>query len=179
MSGRLQLQVRAGPRDLSRLPLDEDALGEAMFAEAAARLPQGPPPPVGVALSGHGVQQIDLRPIIALGDGAPMRFLASMAGQPDVDCLAQLAVLQQRRAGRPVERGLCLFIEWTDCRWWMRWLPLDAQRAPSWSSVRTLRAREGWPRPSGLGGWFSLARRAELCLRLDAPGEQPGLHLVH
>jgi hypothetical protein len=40
-------------------------------------------------------------------------------------------------------------------------------------------AAEGWPKPNGLGGWFSLARRAGLRLPLEAPGAQAGLHLVH
>lgn len=179
MSGRLQLRVQAGPRALDRLPLDDDDLGEAIFRDAAERISRGAPAPTAIALTPTSVQRIDLGPVIRLGAGAPLRFLASMAGQPDVDCLAQLAVLQQRRAGRPPERGLCLFIEWTDCRWWLRWLPLDAEGGPRWAALHTRRAREGWPRPNGLGGWFSLARRAELRLRLEAPGEQPGLHLVH
>ena len=179
MSARVQLQVRSGARDPSALPFDDNALGSAIFDGATQRLAQGAPAPMALALSPLRVQQIDLRPIIALGGAAPMRFLASMAGQPDVDCLAQLAVLQRRHRGRPADRGLCLFIEWSDCRWSMRWLPLDEARAPRWDGLREQRAVDGWPRPTGLGGWFSLARRAELCLRLDAPGEQRGLHLVH
>lgn len=181
MSGGVKVSVRRGGPDPGLpVPSDDagvDQLGAALFVRLAAAVARSRAGPAALAFFEDGVQQVDLGPAIERGAAVVQQLLAATAGQPACLCVAQLAVLHARRPGRPAQTFATVFLELPDNRWWMRWAPAD--QAAAASAQRTRAATEGWPKPNGLGGWFSLSRRAGLRLQLDTPGAQAGLHLVH
>ena len=182
MSGGVKVPVRRGGRDPGLpLPGDEAAveqLGGALFDRLSAAVARGRAGPAVLAFFEDGVQQVDLGPAIERGAMVVQQLIAATAGQPGCLGVAQLAVLHASRPDRPRQSFATVFIELPDNRWWMRWAPAVAGGGPP-AAPRTRAAAEGWPKPNGLGGWFSLARRAGLRLQLEAPGAQAGLHLVH
>lgn len=181
MSAGVKVSVRRGGPDPG-LPVPHDdagveQLGGALFDRLTAAVARGRAGPAALAFFEDGVQQVDLGPAIERGAPVVHQLLAATAGQSACVCVAQLAVLHARRPGRPTQAFATVFVELPDNRWWMRWAPAE-QAAPG-GALRTRAAIEGWPKPHGLGGWFSLARRTGLRLQLEAPGAQAGLHLVH
>ena len=129
------------------------------------------PPPAALVLRGELVELVDLRPILASGLSVH-RFLAALAGQPAVEALALLAVVDLREGGRPLGHTGVVFIEWPDNRWWHGYHLLSGAFKPLDDvPMVTRRATDGLPRPEGLGGWFSRARFQRL--RLDLSPADP------
>ncbi len=178
----IRLRIGARPRQAGEFPFDDDALGERLGEMVHESLQRGVPPPAAVVLHPEHVEMIDLRPLLSAGLPAH-RFLAAAAGQPGVESLALLAVLDLEEAGRPLGKAGVVFVEWPDNRWWhgyhllgSRYHPLDDM------PMVTRRAVDGLPRPSGFGGWFSRARFQRLCLRLEQVNkdeDQEEVPLVH
>jgi hypothetical protein len=86
--------------------------------------------------------------------------------------------LRRRGAKQPVHVAL-VFVEWSDGRWW-QWQALLAQDGASLLDD-TLIEREaelGDPLPDGLGRWWTLARRRNLRVRLEAHAPDPA-PIVH
>jgi hypothetical protein len=128
---------------------------------------RGVPPPTALVLRADQVELIDLRPILKAGLSVH-RFVAAAAGQPEVEALALLAVLNLEEAGRPLGRAGTAFVEWPDNRWWQGYYLLGQSFQPMDDMPLVVRcAKEGAPRPKGFGGWFSRARFQRLCLQLE------------
>lgn len=176
------LRVRTGPRDPKLLPLGDDALGEAMLTRLldVAR-ETGPPRPALVAVHPERVEQFDLATIHKAPEPHRTRLTASILGREELDCGVVAGTLMVQRPGGAKGRGLVVFIEWPDNRWWTAWHALGPDRQPVDGEATIRRAVDGWPRPRGVGGWFARVRREGLRLRVNRPlpQVQPGLALVH
>ncbi len=179
----IRLQVGARPRDAAEFPPQDDALGQNLAGMVLRGVARGVPPPTIIVLRQEQVEVIDLRPILEAGLSVH-RFIAAAAGQPDVQAVALLAVLELEELGRPLGRGGSVFVEWPDNRWWHGYHLLGRSGRPVDDMPLVVRrALDGQPRPRGFGGWFSRSRFQRLRLRLErveAPGtgDEPA-ELVH
>ena len=136
-------------------------------------LARGVPPPSVLVLRPEQVEIIDLRPILQ-ANLSVHRFIAAAAGQPGVEAIALLAVLELEELGHPLGRGGSAFVEWPDNRWWHGYHLLGRSMRPVEDMpVVVRRAKDGQPRPRGFGGWFSRARFQKLSLRLDRVAPAP------
>ena len=71
------------------------------------------------------------------------------------------------------------FVEWPDSRWWWALRLLENRGfREDWPQV-IRQAREGDPRPGGVGGWFSRGRRERLRLNAQMEFVVKGLQQVH
>ncbi len=177
----IRLSVGARPRDPEAFPAQDDALGESLTDMVLRTVSRGVPPPSVLVLRPEQVEIIDLRPILQ-AKLSVHRFISAAAGQPGVDAVALLAVLELEELGRPLGRGGSAFIEWPDNRWWHGYHLLGRSMHPVEDMPRVMRrARDGQPRPRGFGGWFSRARFQRLSLRLERVEPPPGeaRELVH
>lgn len=176
----IPLRVHSSPRDRDRFPDDDDALGESLLAMVLDKLPQGRPAPGMLVLRGDTVEQVELGPLIAAGPFHRQRMMAAFAARPDAECAALLGVLPIRfaRAPEPLPAAV-VYIEWPDNRWWTAWRLISEDHKPLGEEAVIRRAVDGWPMPGGVGGWYALARREQLRLRLERPGQQEGMELVH
>ncbi len=192
MASRLTLRVRRSSRDLAALPDTGDrALGDALWGRLCGALDKGRPHPALLVLREDRVEQFDLVQVRRVaGRGAP-RLISALAAQlnkeraSDVVCTALVGVLVLRGRGRPECPGAVVYVEWPDNRWWSAVAPLAAEGGLQWPEPQIRSAVDGWPRPGGVGGWFSTARRERLWLNLQpvvpevVPDGQQGLGLVH
>lgn len=134
---------------------NDDQLGQTLLDNLTRRLPRGVPRPVMFLLRPDLVHVVDLPPLLRPGTDIH-RTIASFAGLEEVEALALVGVLIHRQ---PVERRLVsVFIEWTDCRWWAAWQPIDNQTRALEGNLQIARAVDGRARPRGFGNWFSRAR---------------------
>ncbi len=173
MPPRFQLKTRTGPRDLERLPTDDDALGERLFGVLSATLERGRPRPALLVLRPGQVDQVDMSTVLRHPRPEAWRLVAAFAGQQDVECVALVGALRVRARGVPKPApALVLYVEWPDNRWWTAWRFFDRERALLGEEPLVRRAVDGWPRPSGMGGWFSLARRTGVKLKVERPPDQ-------
>ncbi len=176
----VRTRVAIAPRDLDRFPLDDDALGSSLMGlvEGVITDRGALPRPVVLALRPEQIEQYELKDL--LGGGADVhRFISAVAGQPGVEAVALLGVVGVRfgRGGVPTPAAVS-FVEWPDCRWWSAVRPLEDRSLRSdWPAIQRA-AVDGYPRPGGMGAWFSRARRERLQLRV-ASRSQPGLGMVH
>ena len=176
----IRLRVAIGKRDPERFPADAAALGHSLagLAEAVITDREKLPRPVALVIMADQVEQYDLAAVIQ-AKADVHRFIAAAAGQPGVEAVALVGALGVRFGPRVKPRpALVTFIEWTDCRWWSGVRPLHERRLrEDWPAMERS-AEEGYPRPGGMGGWFSRARREGLKLRMN-DRTQPGLGMVH
>ena len=168
---------------MERFPKDDETLGNHLFDLLKQGLDKGMPRPALLVLRPAEVSQFDLVPLLQTPVHHRQRMMAAIAGQEGVECAAVVAVLQLRQRGQPKDRPptkvAAVYVEWPNNRWWTAWQPLGPERKLVGDSAIVRHAVDGWPRPSGIGGWFALARRERLQLRLDRPGHQAGMSLVH
>ncbi len=180
---QFNLRFVAGPRDPELLPVDDEALGDALMGRVTQALIQGVPRPALLLLRDEQVDQVDIVDVLQAPAPDRERMLAALASQPGVRCcaLAGAMTLQRRRGPEIIgrQRAVVVFLEWPDNRWWSAWLPVADDRRPLADAPVIQRAVDGSPRPNGVGGWFSLARRENLRLNLHRPESQRGLDLVH
>ena len=154
---------------MARFPRDEAALGQSMFELVKGALEKGLPRPALFVLFPEQIDRFDLAPLMAKPRPERDRMIGAIAGQSDVECVALLGVLQVKRPQQGLTaRGAVTFIEWPDNRWWTAWLPLGEDAQPTTPQPEIRSAVEGFPRPGGVGGWFSLARRTGLRLHMTA-----------
>ena len=182
MPPRFRLRIQTGPRDPAKLPLDDDALGEAVLSRVRDALVQGFPRPAMLLLRDLEVQQLDVAPLMAAPPEHRERMFAAAAGQDDVRCavLAGALSLRRRVNGQIVgHRAVVVYVEFPDNRWWTAWQLVDDDRALLGDGPVLRRAIDGSPRPGGVGGWFARARREGLKLQVERPPGQEGLDLVH
>ncbi len=174
-SPTFQLRVQVGPRDPERFPRSsDDALGEQLFAMAAGVLARGLPRPAMIVMRSEQVDRLDVVPLLKAEPVHRVRMLAAIAGQDGVECAALIGALRIRIGPmkQPAQALVC-FVEWPDNRWWTCWQLVGSDRTLVGSGPVVRKAVDGWPRPGGVGGWFSLARRAGLKLKM-AVGSNSG-----
>jgi hypothetical protein len=176
----VRTRISIGPRDPQRFPGEDDDLGRSLLAlvEGAIEEQGKLPRPSLLAFRPEQVEQYDLRPVVK-SDADVHRFISAVAGQPGIEAVSLLGVLGVRFGRAPMPTpAVVAFVEWPDCRWWSAVRPLE-ERALREDWPALLRsAVEGYPRPGGMGGWFSRARREQLQLRVGSSA-QPGLGMVH
>ena len=177
-----RIRVGIGPRDKARFPLEEDALGRALYGRLEEAIGNGQlPRPAVLALMETQITQYDILPLLQSGADVH-RFVAAVAGQAGVEAVVSVGLVRVgARRGQAQNSPLAAmcFVEWPDSRWWgaLRLLQ-DKQFRPDWPAVFRC-AADGDPRPGGVGAWFSRARRENLRLNAQIDGQQGGLNLVH
>lgn len=171
-----ELPVRVGPRPAST-HADDDALGLWLVDALRGALAQGQAPPAAVIARSDRVEFLLVEPAAQVGLELP-DLLAGMSRSraPDVDYPEAVGLIGVFRKGeaRDALPAALVFLEWPDCRWWS-WsalLGVDGRLIPH--SDERLRAVDGAALPGGLGGWWSLGRRARLDVRLG-PAAHPAL----
>jgi hypothetical protein len=163
----LRIQGQAATRDLAVFPAEDEALGSALFSQVTLALKRGIPRPASFVFFTDSMDRFSLAPLAGLNSRARTRVLAGMAGQDDVECMAVLGAFRFRGKGPLNGQWVAsVFIEWPDNRWWTAWQPIGPKRALVGDGPQLRNALDGSPRPGGVGGWFALARRAGLKLRV-------------
>ena len=166
---RLRAWIEA--RDPARFPADDQALGDSLFKMVGDSLKKGFPTPALFVLRAGQVDRFSLKPILAMPLRQRNRYLAGLAGQDAVECVALLGTLRLRGRGPLAgQRVAVVFIEWPDNRWWNAWQVIGENGALLGDGPNVQCAVEGSPRPSGVGGWFALARRSGVQLYMEKQG---------
>ena len=162
-----RLQGKTGPRDIDAYPREEERLGRSLFSRVAAAVPRGRPAPVVFVLRGEAIDRFPLRGMAGGTAASQQRVLAAMAGQDGVECVALVGAFRFRGSGPMNGQWVAsVFIEWPDNRWWTAWQPIGEDRNLIGHEPQVRCAVDGSPRPGGVGGWFALARRLGLKLRI-------------
>lgn len=172
----IRTRMSFAERDPERYPLEADELGQALMTVLEGHAAEGRMVrPTGFAISDQMVEHYDLLPVIQSGHDVH-RFVSSIAGQPGTEIVALAGVLGVRM-GRMKESSpaLVVFLEWTDGRWWNGLRMLDNKALREDWPTRVRRAEDGWPRPNGLGGWWTRSRVQNLRLRIHGPGQTGGV----
>ena len=175
VGGRLHLKGSATPRNLEDYPRDEEALGTKLFGLVVSALARGRPAPAVFSFSEDAIDRFPLRNLSGHTPKARRRLLGALAGQDGVECIAMLGAFRFRGRG-PLDGAwvVSVFIEWPDNRWWTAWQPLGPMGGLIGDKPQIRMATDGSPRPGGMGGWFALARRTGVRLRVHR-----GAHPVH
>ncbi len=170
------MRVGSSLRDPDRYPYDDEPLGRSLLARAMELLERGTPRPTVLAFSEDQLWWYDLVPAIKMGADVG-RLIAAVAGQDDVDCVGVVGVLNVRIGPTEPFPACVVFLEWPDGRWWSVMQPLrkrgDGRLEPRPGGEPMERAAvEGWPRPGGLGGWWTRHRVEGLKLRVKRTDDQ-------
>ena len=168
---------------------DDDAIGGALVRVVQHALARGGAPSAAVGVGGARADLVPLRPFSEAQASLPA-FLASLSatlpdGTRPVDAVGLAGTFDLRHGdSSPPTTIAMVFLEWSDCRWW-RWRALLDQNLGT-TLVRAGsevidRAVDGAPRPDGLGGWWSLARRTSVQFRFipELPQDAASSELVH
>jgi len=165
-SAGLKLRGFVGKRDTAAYPVDDDALGQALFERLTNALEKGMPAPAIFVFYSGQIDRYSMVPLLQASRPIRHRYISAMAGGDQVECVALLGALRVRRQGVDGNHmALSVFIEWPDNRWWSGWQPLDQDRKLVGEGPTVRTALDGSPRPSGVGGWFAFARRTGVQLR--------------
>lgn len=181
MRPTIQLQRSRSIRYIGEFPSSDAELGAAFWKLTTERLPQGRPKPTFVLVLPDAIESVPAAQVTAHGPLAGLRVCAALAGEPGAEALALVGTVavRTRRNADPAP-ALLVFFERPDNRWWLAWSPLNEAGQLRWTDPEVRAAVEGWPRPRGLGGWFSLSRREGLRLERTSEGAgQAGLGLIH
>jgi hypothetical protein len=181
MRPTIQLQRSRALRDIEEFPSADSELGAAFWKKLVDSLGRGRPKPAFLLVLPDAIESVPAAQVTAHGPLASLRISAALAGEPGAEALglAGAVSVKTRRDGEPAP-ALLVFFERPDNRWWLAWSPLDEGGQVRWASPEVRAAVDGWPRPRGLGGWFSLSRREGLRLeRAPEPSTQVGLGLIH
>ncbi|MCP4808630.1 MAG: hypothetical protein GY913_08390 [Proteobacteria bacterium] len=158
-----------GPRDLSRFPSDDDALGRSLLSIVEGAAVDGKlPRPSILGFRADGVERYDIPPIVEQG-GNVHAFAAAVAGQPGMEtvCIAGTVGIRRGR-GEPVP-ALAVFLEWEDGRWWSALRMLKERQLVDELGPVIRQAEDGDPKPRGIGGWWARSRFQGLKLQVHAP----------
>ncbi len=172
----IKMRIGGAQRDEARYPRDDQALGRALLARVEDVLARGIPRPTVLAFTDDQVWWYDLGPAVKMKADIH-RLIAAIAGQDGIDCVAVVGVLNVRVSKRHHFPGAVAFLEWPDGRWWSSMHPLrplpDKKLEPvPQAEVIERSAVDGWPRPGGLGGWWTRARVEGLKLRVQRTGDR-------
>jgi len=176
MAEPFQLRVHVGTRDLDRFPEEDEALGEGLFAMLAGVLERGLPRPSMMVFRPDQIDRFDVVPVLKSPPPHRQRMMAAIGGQAASSCTAMVGVFKVRFGSmKTPQRAIICYLEWPDNRWWTCWQLVDEQRALVGEAPIVRRAVDGWPRPGGVGGWYAMARRTGLKLRL-VPSDGAAVH---
>lgn len=165
----VRTRTRVGARDFLALPPQRYALGPAVYARVEAAAAQGLPRPSALALSPLHIEQHELLPLVR-GGADVRRFIAAVAGQEQIEVVGVVGGVFARSRDHAPRPTLVTFLEWPDGYWWMAARPMDQRRLDPARPAEIRHAGERWPRPGGLGGWWSLTRVEGLVLRRTVDG---------
>lgn len=179
MSAGSLLRIRSSARDPERFPAVDEALGQSLFTMLAGALLRGLPRPVLLLVREGQVDQVDALEILRRPRPDAHHLLSALCGQEGVECAALVGVLSLRTGQRTASRAAVVFIEWPDNRWWTAWQAMDEARVLIGEGPVVRAAVDGWPKPGGVGGWFSTARRLDLRIRLSKVDEDAAGETVH
>ena len=172
--------VSVGARDPRYFPAEDGELGSVLYERLEKTVQAGKlPRPTALALHASQVTQYDVLPLLKARADLH-RFLSAVSGQSGVEAVAIVGLVRmgpQRAAKRPLA-AMC-FLEWPDSRWWWALRLLEDRVFREDWPVVVREAREGDPRPGGVGGWFSRGRRERLRLNAQLESGGRGLHQVH
>lgn len=148
---------------------DEERLGQGLVRLVQQNLERGAPTVATVVRPQHVV----LVPLAPFADQqVPMPFvLGGLArwneGAEPPEVIGIIGRVQQGRGqGRPKVPLAIVFLEWPDGRWWHWRQLLDVDGKPIPDAAEVTRAVDGLPRPRGLGGYWTYARRRQPDLKL-------------
>jgi hypothetical protein len=150
---------------------DDEVLGGRLASLVKENLPRNGAPTVGLVVRRDKVVLVPLRPVVQAkwrvawllgglarwdeGDGAP-------------EAIGLMGQIKVRKSGDDAWSPLAVvFLEWPDGRWWHWRGVLDGESGLLEGSEDQSRAVDGLARPSGLGGWWTLARRHQPDLKLE------------
>jgi hypothetical protein len=184
---RIELRIQTLTREAAG---DDDRVGHRLVTLLRAALDRGAAPPAAVIVR---PEQFDLVLLDSLARHhvSPMAFLAALTRSRmdhagPVEAVGVLGTFRavRRLDGSPVPAAPTppgvpmgmVFLEWGDGRWWHWRSLLEATTADLRDDTETLsRAVDGSPKPTRLGGWWSLGRRRELGLLMTRTAPE----LVH
>jgi hypothetical protein len=165
----LRLRVHTGARPDLRSDRD---LGDHLVDTVRKAFPRAPS--AAVAVRPDRIEFIPLHPLIEQSR-SPLHFLAGLT-TTGVEAVGLVGAFRYRPAREaPFSPIAMVFVEWTDCRWW-QWRSLVADNALVPDTDTFGAAVDGDPKPGGLGGWWSFARRTGLVLQHRPIGESPLVH---
>ena len=175
-----RIRVSVGIRNPALFPQEDGELGGALYKrlEDAVELDKLPRP-TALALHAEQITQYDILPILRSG-GDIHRFLSAVSGQDGVELVAMVGLVRMgpsKATKRPLA-AMC-FLEWPDSRWWWALRLLEDRHFREDWPVVIREARDGDPRPGGVGGWFSRGRRERLRLNAQMESAGKGLQQVH
>jgi hypothetical protein len=171
----LRTRVSQAARDPERFPTESDeALGQALLARVEALVAESKLPRPALLLFGpEQVTQVDLLPVQQTGANMHRFIAACTRVDLEVDVVALVGVMGLRlsRDSKQSIPAAMVFLERPDCRWWSAQRVLKEKKLSDELPARLRSAEEGWPRPGGLGGWWSRGRYEGLQLKLhrDTP----------
>ena len=149
---------------------DDDRLGELLVGAVRGALSRGGAPTMGVVARRDAVHLVPLLPLARAGVPLPV-VLGGLArwdegaGLPEAVGLVGRVRVRRRRG--PWSPLALVFLEWPDGRWW-EWRALEGADGELVADTEGIaRAVDGLPRPGGLGGGGTLARRRRPQLRLE------------
>lgn len=167
-----RLRIRTAPRDPERFPEEDEALGRSVFTLLAGALVRGLPRPAFLLVFEDRVDQVDALEILRRPAEAAHTMLSALAGMDGVRCAGLVGVLRASQGRASPVRAAVVYLEWPDNRWWTAWQPMDEDRMLLGDGPVVRAAVDGWPKPGGVGAWFSTARRLELRMKLTRVEEE-------
>ena len=143
-------QVQHLSWDKERFPVEEDKLGRAIFSLVAEKSFLGPLPLEAWIFSGDSLQ------IVRFAQGKiAYQHMAALAALPNVQYLALVGGLKKQNQKSIAQ----VFLEAPNGQWWFGSQGLN-QEGQVWLMDPSIERAIDWmPKPFGLGGWFSTARR--------------------
>lgn len=161
---QVQLRIQSlRPRD-SR---DDESVGVQLVAAVQRAAAKGPPAPAAVTVRDERID-IFLGQEVARA-AVPMDFFLagltrSDAPGGDLSCVGLIGTLTHR--GTSVQQAT-VYLEWSDCRWWLWRALIDADGHIREDTATVLRALDGDTKPLPIGGWWSFGRRNGIAATLD------------
>lgn len=158
MSRDLQLRFRTMLR--SRLPGD-GSVESWLTVELARAVAASKVGIAGVVVREHAIELVDPRGPAEHGVGLPTLLggLTTTVGEHGaVEAVGVWGEMKRRGRGREVP-VVAVFLEWSDCRWWM-WEALTADGAVREDTIVERSAIAGDSLPGGIGRYWTWARRS-------------------
>lgn len=149
---------------------DDDRLGERLAALVRENLPRNGAPTVGLVVRRDRIVLVPLRPVVQAKwrVGWLLGGLARWHDEGAPEAVGLMGRIRVRKGkDEPWAPLAVVFLEWPDGRWWHWRALLDSEGAIVEGTEAQTRAVDGLPRPSGLGGWWTLARRHKPNLKLE------------
>lgn len=150
------------------------------LVEAAVKA--GTAGPAGVVLRERQIDVVELAGPRAAGirTGWLLAGLTTTETQPGGRAEAVGVVGRHTRKHKGVDVELAMvFLEWSDCSWWLWEARLDASGKALHGAPVVSCAAEGDALPPGIGRWWSAARRAGMRVELAAATQATDTSAVH